>query len=97
MAMKHDPARGGSAGAKEEARVGRRSHTTADNIEYSASVGVEERLGRPAEETAHADMGAHPATVDGSEDRARIVPPPNQGDSDDVTEHLGPESGGTVY
>ena len=37
------------------------------------------------------------ATEDGAVDHARIVPPANQGDAEEVTSHLDPEAGATVY
>jgi hypothetical protein len=54
-------------------------------------------IAAPAEQTSARDFDEHPATTAGDEDRARIVPPPNQGDASEVTERLGGESGDTVY
>jgi hypothetical protein len=43
-------------------------------------------------------MAANPETTAGGKDRARIVPPKNQGDSSEVTDHIvGGERGAPVY
>jgi hypothetical protein len=54
-------------------------------------------MGRPAQQVARSDMDAHPETEDGGVDHARIVPPANQGDADEIVERLGPNAGATVY
>ncbi|HLH26134.1 MAG TPA: hypothetical protein VK066_26755 [Chloroflexota bacterium] len=88
MSGQHDPA---------TASTGRLSNDTSDNKVMDSYTSEDATMGRPAQQTARDDMDAHPATEDGGSDRARIVPPANQGDADEVTEHLGPEAGGTVY
>ena len=88
MSSQHDPATAGT---------GRISNNTADNKDMSSYASDDATMGHPAEQVARDDLDAHPETEDGSTDRARIVPPANQGDAEDVVEHLGPNTGATVY
>ncbi|HZS00128.1 MAG TPA: hypothetical protein VFE37_15550 [Chloroflexota bacterium] len=88
MASQHDPT---------TASTGRISNNTSDNKDMSSYASQDATLGRPAQQVAREDMDAHPEAEDGSVDRARIVPPANQGDAEDVVERLGPNTGATVY
>jgi len=98
MAMQDDPLRNGGAGPRQEAGVGRLANTSENPEDTSVIPGVEKPIARPAQAVAEDDMDASPPTEDGGEDRARIVPPPNQGESTEVTRHIvGGEAGDTVY
>ncbi|HEY7060031.1 MAG TPA: hypothetical protein VII06_01020 [Chloroflexota bacterium] len=88
MDSQHDPRTAGT---------GRISNNTSDNKDMSSYASEDATMGRPAQQMARDDMDAHPETEDGGPDRARIVPPANQGDAEEVTDHLGPNVGATVY
>ena len=88
MSSQHDPATAGT---------GRISNNTSDNKDMSSYASEDARMGRPAEQVAVADMDAHPETEDGGVDRARIVPPADQGDADEIIDRLGPNTADTVY
>ncbi len=88
----------GSDREQRTTNTGRLANTSARPQDTSAIPGVERPIAGPAQEVAESDMDAHPATAEGGKDRARIVPPPNQGDASEVTEHIvGGEPGATVY
>ena len=98
MTARNNPKRGGTEDAQRKAGVGRLANTSTNPADTSANPRAEKPIGRPAQEVARGDTAANPATADGGKDRARIVPPPNQGDSSEVTDHIiGGEPGETVY
>jgi hypothetical protein len=88
MSGQHDPA---------TASTGRISNNTSDNKDMSSYASEDATMGRPAQQVARSDMDAHPETEDGGVEHARIVPPANQGDADEIVERLGPNAGATVY
>ena len=83
--------------SQQQANTGRLSNTSAIPEDISAHPGVERPIADPAHEVAQDDLDANPATGEGGKDRARIVPPPNQGDAAPVVEKVGGEAGDTVY
>ena len=98
MSSHDDRPDGGSERQEQTTNTGRLANTSIKPGDMSAIPGVEAPIAGPAEDVAQSDMDAHPTTVDGGKDRARIVPPPNQGDSSEVEEHnVGGEPGATVY
>jgi hypothetical protein len=83
---------------QQTTNTGRLANTSAQPGDVSAIPGVEAPIGDPAQDVAQSDLTAHPTTEDGGKDRARIVPPANQGESAEVTERItGGEPGATVY
>ncbi len=96
MATQQPNAGRGADQAKEQG-VGRLANTSVVPNDVSAIPGVEKPISGPAQEVARKDLTEHPATADGDRDRARIVPPSNQGESDEVTKNIGGEAGATVY
>jgi hypothetical protein len=88
----------GTPGVREQTDTGRLANTSANPQDTSANPRVERPIGQPAEAAAREDLHTHPATVDGGTDQARTISPSNQGDSEEVTEHIvGGEAGATVY
>ena len=83
---------------REQTNTGRLANTSANPNDTSANSRAEQPIGQPAQEAAREDLHDHPATADGGTDQGRIISPSNQGDSEDVTEHIvGGEPGETVY
>src|SRR5215208_4337509 len=98
MTARNNPKRRSTEDAQRKAGVGRLANTSMNPTDTSANPRAEKPIGRPAQEVARNDTAANPATTAGGKDRARIVPPPNQGDSSEVTDHIiGGEPGETVY
>jgi len=98
MATRNRPNRSGRDDAQQKANVGRLANTSTNPADTSAHPRAEKPIAQPAHEVARDDMDANPETTAGGKDRARIVPPKNQGDSSEVTDHIvGGESGATVY
>jgi hypothetical protein len=98
MTTHDDRPRDTSTVRQQTTNTGRLANTSAQPGDVSAIPGVEAPIGGPAQEVAQSDMTAHPTTEDGKKDRARIVPPANQGDSAEVTKRIvGGEPGATVY
>jgi hypothetical protein len=98
MASQKTPKRRAPEKDQQQANVGRLANTSTNPTDRSANPRAEKPIGRAAQEVARDDMTANPETTDGRKDRARIVPPPNQGDSKEVTDHIvGGEAGATVY
>jgi hypothetical protein len=98
MATRNNPKRGGTEDAQRKAGVGRLANTSTNPADTSAHPRAEKPIARPTQKVAQDDMAANPATTDGGKDRARIVPPANQGDSREVTDRIvGGEPGDTVY
>ena len=98
MATRKSPNRGGTGDAQRKANVGRLANTSTNPADTSANPRAEKPIAHPAQEVARDDMAANPETTAGGKDRARIVPPKNQGDSSEVTDHIvGGEAGATVY
>jgi hypothetical protein len=98
MASQKTPKRRAPDDSQQQASVGRLANTSTNPADTSAYPRAEKPIGQPAQEVARGDMTANPETTDGGKDRARIVPPPNQGDSKEITDHIvGGEAGATVY
>lgn len=97
MASKHTPKQETSGEVQQQTGVGRLANASAKPGDMSAIPGVLAPIGQPAQEATADDLDEHPPSADGDVDRARIVPPDNQGDSDEVTDKVAGEAGATVY
>src|SRR3954463_11708729 len=98
MAARNKSKRDATEDAQRKAGVGRLANTSTNPADTSANPRAEKPIGRPAQEVAREDTAGDPAPTAGGKDRARIVPPPTQGDSSEAPDHIvGGEPGETVY